>query len=142
MTFRSILCPVDFSSVSRKALRTAASLARSSNARMTVMFVDDPLLVAAAAAAGDTRASTQTTQAQLERFVARTLPPASRPRRLSIEAMVGRPADLILETARQSRADLIVMGTRGMGGVSRMLLGSTAEAVVTGAKIPVLAVPS
>ena len=42
--FRSILCPVDFSPNSRAALRYAAMLARLSDAHLTVLYVDDPLL--------------------------------------------------------------------------------------------------
>jgi Universal stress protein family len=46
-----------------------------------------------------------------------------------------------LKLARQPGADLIVMGTRGMGGIMRLLLGSTAEAVLRNSRTPVLAVP-
>ena len=48
--FRSILCPVDFSTQSGHAIRQAAKVARRSDGRLTVLFVYDPLLFAAAAA--------------------------------------------------------------------------------------------
>jgi nucleotide-binding universal stress UspA family protein len=54
---------------------------------------------------------------------------------------VGAPADEILKAARRPAADLIVIGTRGKGGVAGLLLGSTSEAVLRRARIPVLAVP-
>jgi nucleotide-binding universal stress UspA family protein len=141
MPFRRVLCPVDFSNVSRAALRTAAGLARTSHGRLTVLFVDDSLLVAAAAAARDTRASAQNTKAALDRFTLQALPAPARPLRLRTVVAVGAPADEILKAARRPAADLIVIGTRGKGGVARLLLGSTAEAVLRRARIPVLAVP-
>ena len=46
--FRSILCPVDFSDHSRLALRYAAAIARRSHGRLSILYVNDPLLIAAA----------------------------------------------------------------------------------------------
>jgi nucleotide-binding universal stress UspA family protein len=43
---------------------------------------------------------------------------------------VGNPADVILETAAKERSDLIVMGTHGLGGIRKWLLGSTTERVL------------
>ena len=50
---RSILCPVDFSDTSSRALRLALAIAANDNARLTVLTVNDLLLVEAAAAAYD-----------------------------------------------------------------------------------------
>jgi nucleotide-binding universal stress UspA family protein len=52
----------------------------------------------------------------------------------------GDPRDVIDEVARQSNADLIVMGTHGRRGVRRMMLGSVAETIVRTASCPVLTV--
>jgi nucleotide-binding universal stress UspA family protein len=52
----------------------------------------------------------------------------------------GEPADAILRMARQEKVDLIVMGTHGRTGLSHLLLGSTAEAVVRAAACPVFTV--
>ena len=143
MTFRHVFCGVDFSRPSRAALRTAAALARISHGRLTVVFVGDPLLSAAGAAAHDVRASSRQSQAALERFIVAVLrSAASRPRRLRAIVTVGTPADEILRSARKHRADLIVMGTRGMGRLKQLLLGTTAESVLRSTRIPVLAVPS
>jgi nucleotide-binding universal stress UspA family protein len=49
---------------------------------------------------------------------------------------------LVIETAAELRADLIVMGTHGLTGVRRLLLGSTAEQVVRQASCPVVTVRS
>ena len=49
-------------------------------------------------------------------------------------------ASLILAQARKSKADVIVMGTHGRRGLSRMVMGSDAEGVVREANVPVLLV--
>jgi nucleotide-binding universal stress UspA family protein len=54
--------------------------------------------------------------------------------------LVGEPATAIVEDAEKEGADLIVMGTHGRTGLSRLLMGSVAEAVVRRAKCPVLTV--
>ena len=51
-------------------------------------------------------------------------------------------ADTILEQARKTKADVIVLGTHGRRGLSRILMGSDAEAVVREARVPVLLVRS
>jgi nucleotide-binding universal stress UspA family protein len=52
----------------------------------------------------------------------------------------GIPVDVIIETAEKGRCDLIVMGTHGHGGLTQMMLGSTAQKVLKQSKIPVLVV--
>lgn len=52
----------------------------------------------------------------------------------------GDPAKIIVETAGDLGADVVVVGTRGRKGVQRMLMGSTAESVVRHAGCPVLVV--
>ena len=52
----------------------------------------------------------------------------------------GDPRDMILQTAKEIHADLIVIGTHGRRGISRFLLGSVAEAIVRSAPCPVLTV--
>jgi nucleotide-binding universal stress UspA family protein len=140
MRLQSILCAVDFSQTSREALRAAADLARAHDSRLTVLFVDDPMLVAAAKAAHDVRGSVSSTEVALNRFIARSL----RPLPPEVRAMVtsGTPVDEILRAARRQQADLIVIGMRGVGRVARMLLGSTTDRVLRRARIPVLAVPT
>jgi nucleotide-binding universal stress UspA family protein len=56
------------------------------------------------------------------------------------ESAGARIADVIVERAKRWRSDLIVMGTHGRRGVSRMLMGSDAELVVRNASAPVLLV--
>ena len=50
----------------------------------------------------------------------------------------GVPAEKILEYAEESNIDLIVMGTQGLTGIKRFLIGSVAENVVRHSKVPVM----
>ena len=52
----------------------------------------------------------------------------------------GSPFDRIVRAARTRRADLIVMGTHGRTGFSRLLLGSVASRVISASPCPVLTV--
>jgi nucleotide-binding universal stress UspA family protein len=62
--------------------------------------------------------------------------------RAHVERVVveGHPAREIVDYARDSKCDLIVMGTHGRGGLDRLLLGSVAERVVRTAEVPVMTV--
>ncbi len=52
----------------------------------------------------------------------------------------GRPSDVIVDTAREEDVDLIVMGSRGLGGITGWVLGSTSRHVVEACTKPILIV--
>lgn len=140
---RSILCPIDFSETSRHALRWAEALARRSHAGLTVLSVVEPLLADAARVRFGLDLATSETGPALREFAAATWP--NDPTRLAgatFIVQVGEPADVIAEAAAASSADLIVMGTHGLGGVRKWLIGSTTERVLRRTRIAVLGVPS
>jgi nucleotide-binding universal stress UspA family protein len=142
IALRSLLCPVDFSEPSGHALRWAKSLARRTGGRLTVFSAVDPLLAEAA----KLRFGLDLVQAEIEpalrQFAAETWSEEiSDATNVNFDVRVGNPADVILETAARQRTDLIVMGTHGLGGVRKWLLGSTTERVLRRAHTPVLAVP-
>ena len=66
------------------------------------------------------------------------------PQSVNVETVTktGKPAREILEFARLTNADLIVTGSRGVGLVDRILVGSTATGILRGAKCAVFAVPA
>lgn len=140
--FRSILCPVDFSTHSRDALRYAVATAQRFVARVTVMFVNDPLLIAAASRSLAGRHDfIHRTRLELERFVNRVAADPSSQDDIALVVTTGNPADEILRTARRLRSDLIVMGTEGLNGFQKLFFGSTTEQVLHRVTIPVLAIP-
>lgn len=77
-------------------------------------------------------------QAALDAALAKTSGPA--PAKTSVIARSGIPAEEILTQAKG--ADLLVVGSRGLGGFTRLILGSVSTAVVHHADCPVLIVPA
>jgi nucleotide-binding universal stress UspA family protein len=129
---RRILCPVDFSPFSERALRYGAALAAWYDAELTLLWVR-PKHVPGAPHRSDADAGGQT----LEEFVSAVIGDG-KTRLLTAEGSV---VNEILRTAAGTAADLIVMGTHGASGFGRLLLGSVAETVLRRARCPVLTVP-
>ncbi len=136
----TILCPVDFSTHAVRALRHAVALAAAGGGHLTVLTVNDPLLDAAAAAAGCAHTVRDQVEAALFEILS-GIPPTVPPVIPAIEVVTGDAAAEILGAATRCSADLIVMGTQGLGGASRFVFGSTAEGVVRETTRPVLVVP-
>ena len=139
--FTNILCPVDFSADSERALAAALALARATHGHVTLVTVVDPLLEAGASAAGADAALDAQTQQELRQLLARAgpgLPPATV---AAVSVRVGEPAKEILAQADDCNADIIVMGMRGLGRPQKLLLGSTSHDVLERAAVPVLVVP-
>jgi nucleotide-binding universal stress UspA family protein len=142
VTLRSILSAVDFSEQSRHALRWAGEFAARSHARLTVLSVVDPLLAEAAKIRLGQDLATAETEPALREFLAATWPDGTAPSVQTIfKTPIGDPAAVILETAASEAVDLTVMGTQGLGGFRKWLLGSTTERVLRRTHVPVLVVP-
>ena len=140
--FKSVLCPVDFSEYSAAALRYASAITKRSGGRLHAMYVNDPLLVTTAAIALGNRHLVTTSREELDgssrkRFVC--APPQAPAIRCHVDK--GNPARTIASAAKRLRCDLIVMGTHGLSGIDRLLVGSTTERLLGRADIPVLAIP-
>jgi len=141
VTFESIVSPVDFSEPSRHALRWAGALASRFHSRLTVVSVVEPLLAEAARIRlGQDLAKTETEPA-LREFVAATWPDGAGASQTVFRVSVGESAQAILAAAAAASADLVVMGTQGLGGLRKWLVGSTTERLLRQTQVPVLAVP-
>lgn len=143
MNLRTIICPVDFSEQSRQALRWAGAFAAQFHSRLTVLTVVDPLLSEAARIRLSQDLAKSETEPALREFVGSTWPTGSGSATLiAFKTPIGDPAaSVILDTAHNEGADLIVMGTHGLGGARKWLLGSTTERLLRGTDVPVLVVP-
>jgi nucleotide-binding universal stress UspA family protein len=137
--FTNILCPVDFSADSERALAAALALARTAGGHVTLVTVVDPLLSAGASAAGADGVLKAQTQQELRQLLGRAAPGMASA--IAVSVRVGEPAPEILAQAADSNVDVIVMGMRGVGGAQKLLLGSTSQQVIAGARVPVLVVP-
>jgi nucleotide-binding universal stress UspA family protein len=143
-----ILCPVDFSGSSAKALAYAAALARWHRAELAVLHVyqiqTSPVLtVGPYVGAIGPMALSSADRAQLEATLARFVGEEAAQDVRTTTALtedVNVPAS-ILAHAESMRADLVVLGTEGHSGVDRLMLGSVAERVLRKAACPVVTVP-
>lgn len=130
-----ILFPTDFSTASDFGLQYASSLARDRKAGLLIVHVAEPPTTYAAGRLY--YGIPEPSGAQLTEMLEKVQPDHAD---VSFEhrLVAGRPAERIVELARQEHADLIVLGTHGRTGIVRLLLGSVAEAVVRRAPCPVL----
>jgi nucleotide-binding universal stress UspA family protein len=140
---RRVLYATDFSATSRRALDTALTLARSQNARLTMLFVLGPVVLMPEQPIDALTLNRLEKQAR-EWSARRLATLAARARKAGVRASVllrdGDPADQIVRTCRSTKSDLIVMGTHGRRGLQKFLLGSVAGRVIAAAPCPVVTV--
>ena len=144
---RRIICPVDFSEVSRHAFDRALAVARSYGSAITVLHVlPTPSHVPAVPYGpegpgpfGFEVPDRLHVLSELSRFLHIEQPGDVSIRQEVIEA--GSVHKEILVQASRTSADLIVMGTHGRSGVDHLFLGSVAEKTLRTSPIPVLTVP-
>lgn len=139
---RTILCPVDFSDASRKAVRYAHEFAVSMGAAMFLLNVVEPRPMAV-----DLSLNYIPLEEDLEKAAEADLDTLKNEllrEGLKVESSVeiGNPSDVILEKAAELDVNLVIMGSHGKKGLSRLIMGSVAETVVRKADCPVLIVKS
>jgi nucleotide-binding universal stress UspA family protein len=140
--FKQILVTLDGSDTAEKALDYAIDLARKDNAGLTLLTVVEP------------RDSTSRTlppemfepypeevkaghMAILNRSLKKVQEKAPEVE-VDTKIAYGNAANLIVETCKEGTYDLVVMGSRGRGGIKGLLLGSVSRSVANEAPIPVL----
>jgi len=146
--YKHILIATDGSELATKALESGLALAQCFGARVTIVTVTeqwsafdmaqearehrpDPIGQFEAIAAADAK---RILDGAVER--GKALDVACDP----IHVKDQYPAEGIITTAKDRGCDLIVMGSRGRRGISRLLLGSQAYEVLTHCKVPALVV--
>ena len=139
-----ILHPTDFSPASQRAFNHALALAREEGAELllvhalpTVMPMVGEGYMSPKTFDDLQRSMRAQAQQQLDRLVAKAKTARVRARGMLYE---GVAADAIVRAARAKRAKLIVMGTLGRTGLTRLFMGSVAERVIGTAPCPVLTV--
>jgi nucleotide-binding universal stress UspA family protein len=139
-----LLVPVDFSDPSREALRVARDLAVRLRGRLDLLHVVEQVVLPGfyiPGAPGVFPQNLEALQGSAEAELRREAEALGEPRvPVSTRVLTAAPAYGIVEQAESLGSDLIVMATRGLAGVERLLLGSTAERVVRMAPCPVLTV--
>lgn len=150
MKLERILVPVDFSRHSDRAARLALGLARRRGASITLLHVDplpttgivaiEPMYVPPELWDGIHRDQLARADRELESLKADLQSLVGEPVAVDVTIRRGPTTEGILDYARETGADLIVMGAHGGGAAARFLLGSTTEKVARIASCPVLVV--
>ena len=136
--FENILVPVDGSEGSDRAVAEAISVAQTCGAKLNFLYVANINQLAINACLSDAilEAVSKAGNGILDRAMEMV------PSGIEKEAFseTGSPAVVILDFAMNNPTDLIVMGSRGLGVVKGVLLGSVSQYIVEQAKCPVLVV--
>lgn len=134
--FETILVGFDGSDTGHDALRLATGLAKASGARVVIGFVFDAALTASSmAAAAELLEHAEATLASARASVSQGL-------NVAFQAAASHsPAAGIQQLASDHHANLIVVGSRGLGPATRIALGSVSHQVVVDARCPVAVAP-
>lgn len=137
MQAKKIVFPSDFSHTGDAALHLATSLARDTGATLLIVHVEEPPVAYGGGEMyyGMPEPATEDLQRML-----REVKPDDPNVPCEHHMISGEPARAIARFASEQQADMIVMGTHGRTGLSRLLMGSVSEAVVRRAPCPVLTV--
>ncbi len=130
MRIKRVLCPVDFSSCSNRALEHARRFAESHDATLVVAHAT-PLR-------GYSMATNRVSSQPDSRLETMLIPDISKP--IHRVHLVGFAGEAIVDFADESEVDMIIMGTHGYSGFTRFLMGSVADYVLRHASCPVVVI--
>lgn len=135
----TVVVGIDFSEASDEALDEALTLSTARNAELHVMYVDDHFR-----APEGGREAGESTLSRIEHHAVSRMEELGRRlgkqmvfRRMYSHFRMGAAAEQIVQLAADLDADLVVVGTHGLSGMKRLVLGSVAERVVRLARCPV-----
>jgi nucleotide-binding universal stress UspA family protein len=137
--YKNILVAVDGSEHALKAANAAGELARLSGGNLTVInaYEEVPSYLGEPNLQNTIQERIEKSRAVLADAVQEI---GEIPGKLVAEPLEGSPAEVILRVVEAREIDLIVMGTRGLGQIAGLLMGSQSQKVVSLAPCPVLLV--
>lgn len=135
---KKILVAIDGSPAAAHAAQLALEIAGPAGAEVLLVHVVPPAFVPAEVPFGVTPWTEEAVKAG-ERLLEETVKSLGDPKVKTVN-LVGSPAERIADLAEQEHADLVVVGSKGRGAVSRMLIGSVTDRIVHICKKAVLVV--
>src|SRR5215204_754842 len=135
MNTKRILFPTDFSHTGDAALAFATSLAKESDGRLIIVHVQEAPL---AYGGGEMYYGIPEPTTDELLNMLHDVKPTDSNVPVEYRLVTGDPADAVVRLAEDDDADLIVLGSHGRTGLTRLLMGSVAEAIVRKAHCPVL----
>jgi nucleotide-binding universal stress UspA family protein len=145
--YKRILCPVDGSQTSNRGLKEAIELAKDQGAKLRFIHVIDTYMPILDGGGGLTMVDmVETLKKNAEEVIQQANNAAKKAgiksNSIITEILGGSPSTEIIKQSKDWSADIIVMGTHGLRGFSRIVMGSDAEQVIRTSVIPVLLVNS
>lgn len=144
--FQSLLVPLDGSEHSRLALRVACKLAHEADGRLILLHIPEALEHETLLVWGLGAVPLEATLKKREKVGRELLDKATEEAKglgaQEVEAVIGKgdPALCILDQARQHRVDAIVLGSRGLGNLQGLMMGSVSHKVSHAAPCSVITV--
>ncbi|NTW49519.1 MAG: universal stress protein [Chlorobiales bacterium] len=135
---KKILCTTDFSDASKNALRYANEFARSMDATVIILHIVEPRPIATDMSVAYIPIETDLEKAAEDDLAQLVIDEKYKGVTAKRLVLIGEPAEMILQQAKALDVDLIILGSHGRTGLTRLLMGSVAEAVVRKAPCPVL----
>jgi nucleotide-binding universal stress UspA family protein len=140
MSFKNILLPTDGSEYTKHAIHKAIELAVLSGGKITALFVLDKAVYANSSANGAANVY-DVLEEEGKRATSYVLEKAKEAGVEVTEKQIdGTPSTAILQESDTGQYDIIVMGSLGRTGISKLLMGSVAEKIVRSANCPVMVV--
>ena len=143
---KNIIASIDFSDVSDTVVKHAAGQAAAFGAKLHLVHVWDPEVLVDSGYGAEPALAINVQDERLDSLKKRIEEEAER---LRVEGqfcdgtvLVGRPQKAIIKHARETEADLVVIGSHGHSALGSLLMGSCASALVRKACFPVLVVPA
>lgn len=136
-TIRQILVPLDGSKSSEKGLARAIYLSKLTNAEITGLTVVNVHPTLAATVVKYKKFLTEKSQERLDSIKEKCQKEGIK---FKTKILYGKPSTEIANYAQKEKLDLIVIGSRGLSGLKRTMLGSIASATVQKSKVAVLVV--
>jgi nucleotide-binding universal stress UspA family protein len=143
--FRRIMYATDYSRASARALDEAVNLAKQNDAELLVLHVMDPVTPYVTGEDYGTaelylkleETTKQEAQTSMQKLVEKL-----RKYKVKVKSLLlkGSPHDQIVKAAKSRKADMIVIGTHGRTGLTKLFMGSVAGKVIATASCPVLTV--
>lgn len=141
--YKRILCPIDGSSTSNRGMTEAIHLAKDQKAQLFFLHVIDtyiPILdlTGELSVFYDTNVLQNHGKKILQEAMDAAHKAGVKAESKTVATIGGHVAELIVIQAKEWSADLIVMGTHGLRGIERLVMGSDAETVLRTSPVPVL----
>ncbi len=141
--YKRILIATDGSDKSMTAAEEGIELAKALGAQVTALYVVNEVVIASAVRQlGADRKDVETKLETAGKKAVEALKAMGAKAGVAVDTIVriGAPANAVIDTAGAEKADLIVMGSHGESGASKLLIGSVVQKVLYWATIPVLVV--